>query len=197
MVTMCNQKEIDVENPYLDVFRKADGARNYAIMSMRFNLRQKYAFAVPTFEVIRTIVAENPRIVEIGAGNGYWAWMLEQAGAEVFPYDTDPLVGHHDNKYFKGTHQWVPVMEGGPAFAADHPDCALLLCWPPMSSMAYDAVMAYTGNTLWYIGEGDGGCTADESFFDELGRNWEYVESYQIPQWWGINDGVTLYRRKK
>lgn len=63
-------------------------------------LSERFAWAVPTDEAILAIAELGP-IVEIGAGTGYWAWLLEQAGAEVLAFDAE-LGGNH----------WVA--EGGP-----------------------------------------------------------------------------------
>lgn len=48
---------------------------------------REYAFAVPTPEAVRQIVQVAPRIVDFGAGTGYWAKILTAAGADVVAID--------------------------------------------------------------------------------------------------------------
>mmetsp|Transcript_7858 Transcript_7858/g.19988 ORF Transcript_7858/g.19988 Transcript_7858/m.19988 type:complete len:164 (-) Transcript_7858:188-679(-) len=46
----------------------------------------KYAWAIPDQRAIRIIANFSP-LVEIGAGKGYWAMLLRQAGADVLALD--------------------------------------------------------------------------------------------------------------
>lgn len=63
--------------------------------------------------------------------------------------------------------------------------------------MAFDALSYYEGEWLLYIGEFEGGCCADDLFFQALAEDWEEVEvHYDMIQWSGINDYAALYRRK-
>lgn len=48
-----------------------------------------YPEYVPTDEAIDTILEHSP-ILEIGAGDGYWAYVLENAGCEIIPTDMLP-----------------------------------------------------------------------------------------------------------
>jgi hypothetical protein len=54
---------------------------------------------------------------------------------------------------------------------------------------------AYDGNTIVYVGEGEGGCCAGEDFF-EFVSEWNLIETIPIPQWDGIHDYMFVYRRK-
>lgn len=76
---------------------------------------------------------------------------------------------------------------------------AMLLCWPPYDSpMAFDALSAFRGQYLFYIGEGAGGCTADDDFFDLLDEKWELVTICEdFYSWAGIRDNLHLYKRKE
>jgi hypothetical protein len=93
---------------------------------------------------------------------------------------------------------FFPVEQGSVEKLAQHRNRALLLSWPPYDKpFAYEALSAFPGDTLFYIGEGDGGCTGDDAFFRLLYEEWEEVE--YCPDhisWSGIRDYLTLYRRK-
>ncbi len=159
-------------------------------------LIHRYAFAVPHDAAIELLVGLG-RIVEIGAGTGYWAALLRAEGATVFPYDSSPPGPGVSNHYFPEGSLYTLVEVGGPEKAAEHPDCALFLCWPPYSdSLAYDALCAYRGDTVVYVGEGAGGCTGDDDFHAALETGWEQSRVMPIPQWPGIHDDLYMYTRK-
>jgi hypothetical protein len=93
---------------------------------------------------------------------------------------------------------YFPVQEGEAAeVAGRHPDRVLFLCWPPYNtSMAVDALLAYEGDRVVFIGEGDGGCTGDDQFFEVLRRDWvEEAFLMSHVQWDAIHDFVFVYRR--
>jgi hypothetical protein len=111
---------------------------------------------------------------------------LEQKGIDVLCYDQEtPSKG------------WFEVSAGSVEKAAEHSDRALLLCWPPYDEpMAADCLSQYSGDVLVYVGEGYGGCTGDDRFHDMLSAEWKEVEHVCIPQWSGIHDYLTIYRRQ-
>lgn len=141
--------------------------------------QMRYAFAIPSPEAIEAIAAMEP-IVEIGAGTGYWAHELKRAGAIVMPFDIAPPNGgpNPENKWPFGP-AWTNVLEGSPESLASDlyspywADWTLLLCWPYMDAMAFRALRVFQGRRVVYVGEGHGGCTASDKFFDLLNRKWE------------------------
>lgn len=163
----------------------------------RHELVVKYAWAIPTAEAIDKIVEHSPHgVVEIGAGGGYWAMFLRARGVHVMAYDHEPDA-HLQVAKIGG---WSPVAAGGPAKAALWPQHSLFLCWPPYDDpMAFDALCAYSGDTLLYIGEDSGGCTGDEKFHELLESEWTELEdeSVWLPQWPGIHDLLWVYKRKE
>jgi hypothetical protein len=158
----------------------------------RHELVVKYAWAIPTGEAIAAIAAASPAgVVEIGAGTGYWAGLLRVAGVNVLAYDEAP----YDNIQAQGKFSHVDL--GGPEKAALWPSMTLFLCWPPYATpMALLCLDAYKGSTLAYVGEGAGGCNGDDSFHDTLSSEWTVETSVDLPQWDGIHDDLTIYRRK-
>jgi hypothetical protein len=182
-------------------------------LPQRKDLVSEYAWAVPSPATLRRLVAlDLGPVVELGAGSGYWAFCLEQLGMDFVCYDENPPgdTTAEGNHWHPGTRQWVPVLKAGIEAIAMHPDRALMLCWPPYNeAMAAKALRAYQGNTLIYIGEGHGGCTADDEFFAMLGDDtydedyntitneseWKHVESIGVIQWEGLHDTCEVYRR--
>ena len=101
-------------------------------------LRRTFAWGVPTSEALQAIAVHSPRgVVEIGAGTGYWAGLLaERHGLQVHAYDVAPthhgsLNGFHALRGLGNALPFHPVERGGAARAQRHPECTLLLCWPP------------------------------------------------------------------
>lgn len=174
----------------------------------RRELSAAFSFAVPTDEALDAIAALGP-VVEIGAGTGYWAKLLRWRGVDVLAFD---LLGDAHRKWFPhGT--LTDVERGGVEKAAQHADRTLLLVWPPYDeTMAFGAATAYyeaDGQRLVYVGEGSGGCCADDRFFgvigdcwrcecddevcDHPGQQWHKVRDIAIPQWDGIHDWMGVY----
>ena len=59
----------------------------------RRRVTSRWAWAVPDPKAIQFIVdvLDGRPLVEVGAGNGYWASMLSQMGVDVIAYDRSPL----------------------------------------------------------------------------------------------------------
>ena len=182
-------------NPYLDEFVAAhERADALSQFMTRQQLTASYAWAVPTPEAIEAIAKLSP-IVEVGAGTGYWAWLLREAGAEVHAFDIAPPPTPND---YGHTRTWSEVQVGDArkAMAGGRRTHTLLLCWPPMSDMAYTALLAHRGEHVVYVGEGYGGCTANDEFHELLAARYEAIATPPIPRWWGLHDYCTIYRRR-
>lgn len=224
---------VELENPYLDVYRAALAHEIAAGRTLadiykqpsgyctcyeclpvgemesgrppydRYTLVRHYSFAVPDDIAIHAIADLEMPVMEFGAGTGYWAWLLSQTGVEVMAFDLLPpgtpetQNGYHFEKTF------FEVYPGdGPLFMEACSFCnefALMLCWPDYNtSFAHDTLKAYQesgGETLIYVGEDEQGCTADDSFFELLDKEWSLDQMVDIPQWSTIRDYLGIYRR--
>jgi hypothetical protein len=183
-------------------------ARDLASFRIRDYYRNLYGFAIPTAQAISKVLEWSPHgIVEVGAGNGYWAYVLRQWGSDIIPLDIRPVETRTnyywtpDNTNSLGFEQdfrsWVPVynVKDFDYQAKSSEQRALLLVWPPYAdSMASDTLKAYRGDTVIFVGEWDG-CTGDAAFFDALNRDWNHVDGEEIPQWLGLHDHLTIWRR--
>lgn len=186
------------ENPYLDEVLSLvngdmvslygfDGLLNLAKLARsRRELIYKYAFAIPNEPALRKI-AERAPIVEIGAGSGYWAHLLSKMGVDVVAYD---------NWRNPNRTQWFDVQLSDESAVKNHSDRALFLCWPPFKNeMALNTIRQYEGKTVIYVGENEGGCTATDSFFDFLYKQFEQEDSVEIPVWPTMHDRMTIFTR--
>lgn len=146
-----------------------------------------YGWSIPfpmTIEAIAEVC--GGKIVEMGAGKGYWANILHQYGIDIIAYDID---FQHDVKY----HQVLP---GNPLNLNDHPDRTLLLVWPPFRTpMAMECLQNYKGDMVIYVGEFEG-CTGNQDFHDTLTKEWDEVANIPNANWNGIYDSALIYKRK-
>jgi hypothetical protein len=207
---------VGIRNPYweivrqipLDSFRSEFGGRPepdayyfdlrdpMRLMTDRFSLCGAFSWSIPSPGDIAWITERlgGRGIVEPGAGGGYWAWQLAQAGVNVVAYEPE----HPDDNKFVSGEPWYPVLRGDHGETAHHPDRSMLLCWPSYGQpWAAWSLAAYRGDQLFYVGEGEGGCCADDEFFSLLGAEWE--EAGDCPahvSYSGIHCYLTEYRRK-
>lgn len=185
-------------NPYLDLFLSLpswcrrtylggwDTCSEYLPGWLDFKLPivSAYSWAVPTEKAILTIRRHANRLIEIGSGNGYWAWLLWQAGAHVRAFEIFPPL-----------HVWYPIEAGNELESARFPDHALFLCWPPQgSNMADDALRRYSGDVVVYVGEWMVGCATPE-FFWRLREHFHAVDVVELPQWSMRHDRLLVFRR--
>lgn len=161
---------------------------------LRDKLVHRFAWAIPNDEALKVIAKLGP-IVEIGAGTGYWAYLLQQRGVDIRPYDSNPPPGKND--WHAGASPHTKVYRGEAKKAAKFKDRTLMLCWPPYKSiMAYVALAHYEGKNVVYIGEHSGGCVGDKDFHTLLDEEFDLVKTVNIPQWFGIRDHLFVWRRK-
>lgn len=167
----------------------------YGRSHARLRLVREYSWAIPNDAALDLLAGLSP-LVEMGAGGGYWAMLLRERGADILPYDRTPYPLL--NGYV--TRAWVPVTRGGPSKLRRHPNRTLFVCWPSYNERwAAECLRAYRGRTVVYVGEGDGGCTADDHFHDLLAREFytDEDEWVTIPRWWGMNDHLEVWHRRE
>jgi len=155
---------------------------------------RRYAFAIPT-EAALDAVARYAPIVELGAGTGYWTYLLRRRGVDCVAYDLAPP-DRQPNPNRLRPLTWTHVDRGDVGVLAGHAERTLFLCWPSYRDpFAARALAAYVGTRLIYVGEPAGGHTADDDFFSLLARDWQAAENVALPNWPGTRDLLTVYRR--
>lgn len=172
---------------YNDFDWRLDGTKRIS----RQEYVSKYSFAIPNIAALLAIKACGP-IIEVGSGSGYWAYELQKLNVDIIPTD---LYSLEENTY-NFTKQWceiglMPAIEA----AATYSQRALMLVWPSYAeSWAYEACLAYSGNTIIFVGEGSGGCTGCDQLH-ELFETFEEQENINIPVWFGIHDRLSIFKR--
>jgi hypothetical protein len=171
------------------------GRREFKFFADRFDMCSSYSWGICTPGDIAwmTSVLGGQGVVECGAGTGYWAWQLRQAGVDVAAYD--PNEAGVTNGFAR--REWTTVLRDGHEASKHHSDRALFLCWPSYAQpWAAQSLACYTGDLLIFCGEGEGGCTADDDFFRQLETEWEEIGLCPAHlSYWGIHDELTAYRR--
>jgi hypothetical protein len=186
-------------NPYLEFYRAMPPAyrRDPSVpvsaaellspewLRLKAAIAGHFAWAVPTEQAILAVLKYSARVVEIGAGSGYWAWMMRQAGITVAAFDTG-----------SPSFTWDQVARCDERAVLFHPDHTLFLCWPPWNSdMAYNALAWHQGDYLVYVGEWMGG-SANPRFFALLASTFEAVDVVELPQWYNRDDRLMIFRRR-
>jgi len=159
------------------------------VFNARHELTKKYAWAIPNAEAIEQLRMYQP-LIEIGAGKGYWASLID---GDILCFDHK----FNDNPYTDHDELFYPVELGGPEKVAEHPYRTLFLCWPPYSNpMGADCLKLYQGNIFIHVGEGPGGCTGDDEYWQILEEEWVETKTVIIPSWYGIRDYFQVYERR-
>jgi hypothetical protein len=191
-------------NPYWDIVAPSvsgrvvnggnpEGSARLAYAQM--TLQALYAYAIPSPATLDWVAefCAGQRLVELGAGRGYWAAQLARTGLDVEAYDSEPP-DKVDNPSFpragEQANVWHPVGTLD-EFESDRSDHVLFLCWPPGwgSTMASDALASFGGERLIFMGQPRGGMTGDDAFFDALSAGWELAaEDPRYVSWWNLAD---------
>ena len=168
-----------------------------------------YAWAIPTPPAIDALVNLSP-ITEIGAGGGYWAYRVREAGGTIHAYDSKiPIHEREDIPEFSRkavAHWtwedtiykfWVDIEKCEPIWTVPA-ETTLFICWPNFGDTAAAKYLRrYQGENVVYVGEAADGNCAEASFFDALETYWEPVNTLWIPQFLGCFDGFVHYKRRK
>lgn len=155
----------------------------------------RFGFSIPSDEAIAVCATFRP-LLEVGAGSGYWSHELRKAGVDVIA--TDPGTGRY--RFGNGDVAWLkPWVEieritGGEA-VAKYPGRNLLTCWPDMATWPAETLRAFTGKAVLYVGEGEGGCTADKGFHELLRRDYAEGGRVALPHFTGIHDDLEIWMR--
>jgi hypothetical protein len=193
-----------LQNPYLDEFESLMPAWRVPphlrkLTMERYMARQQmvaaYAWAIPNAEAIELLVRHAP-LVEMGAGTGYWAWLVRQGGGDILAFDRYPPPDPR-NRWHAGESQWTEVLPGGARLLARHPGRTLFLCWPPRDEpMEEQCLQAYDGHTLIYVGE----LPADPAKPTALPHpfeSWTVAGTLDLPQWESVTDRLFVLRRRR
>ena len=144
----------------------------------------RFSCSIPNERVLDAIACFGP-VLEIGAGSGYWAYLLKNKGVDIVSVDNRVL-----------ETCWFPevIIQDGLIYLMNNAGCAnrsLMLCWPTCS---FEILKAYRGNLLILIPNPD---PAFRSGFNnmECFKEWQLIRRIDLPFWPKNNDVCLIYRR--
>jgi len=183
-----------------------------------------YSWVPPSRFAIRTIkrFAADEGLLSVGSGKALWEFLLCKEGCKNVIASDNFTLGYNHVSLSDGEIEeakkisddkdrplpsnladkiktFMPVERLDAVQAIEkHPECqTLMLIYPPQArSVAVNALRAFKGKRVVFIGEGAGGCTADDKFFQLLKEEYGEPRIIAVPQWPGSYDEMFLYTRK-
>ena len=120
--------------------------------SYRQGLARRFSYVLPEAHLLEVVRRHSP-LVELGAGTGYWTYLLRVMGADVIAYDNTPVSGPRENRYHLDVSPWTDVLQGDLPVLSHHGDRSLFVCWPPTYSALWEALTFYEGRCVIYVGD--------------------------------------------
>ena len=197
--------------PFND-WRPWDGPRSEVLeqMQLRDEFIVRFGYAILTSDAIRQVkrtLGEGARILEVGAGSGYWSYEFLRAGVDCIA--SDPGTGEYNadvSRDFAPTgrvesRRFVDVQDlsGLEALERYGHDRVLMMVWPENDSWPAGILRAYGGPLVVLCGEpaSELCCTGGEKLFELLAREWVETDQICIPNFFGINDYIGVYSRRR
>jgi hypothetical protein len=190
-----------LEEPLSDSFDK-----NFLLSTALFMIRKEYIsrfgfylISQPFLNICADLF-QDMNILEVGAGTGFLSHQLKNLNLNISAIDQKI---QNNNYGFKNTY-FDLIEDNAIDFLKNHSEFDLIIMsWPNYnSSFAYNILKNMRPKQkLLYIGEGFGGCTANDQFFDLLEkRTIELPETNLLQQysssWPSIHDFPFLYEIK-
>lgn len=148
---------------WVDYFKHSNcGHRLFMSYTERETRINHVGYPILTQETLSALVqlCQNRTVLDVGARTGFMTRNLLKFGIDCLGIDL-----------FETVIDDQRIVEAGDF--RDYDRDIVLLSWPPyLEDLAYQvAATMKSGKTLVYQGEGRGGCTGDDQFFDELNLN--------------------------
>lgn len=149
-----------------------------------------------------TQIAAGRTVLELGSGNGYWAFMLRRA-----PFDARVVAVDNGDSLWRTMWIGDTVRADGGKYLASHEggrDAVLLLVYPQATTeFTRDVLMGYKGNTLCvagtqngngYTGFRDG--TVEGWLEKEMEGVWEKIVQTPLPSFAGKDEALFVFERR-
>jgi hypothetical protein len=167
-----------------------------------------WAFAVPSARAVRLIcrggraagTGRDAALVELGAGQGYWATRCARAlaarGAAVRALDTVPPGGDRTEGWRAPAGAAVEAGTARELEGAAHRTLLLCMPSPGEEGIATEALHSFGGRTVAYVGEWNSGMTGTRGLHAVLLREFTLVRKVELPRWPGTRVCLFLFRRR-
>lgn len=178
-----------------------DAEKNLATFTARRELNEQGLFPLITEDFILALIRcfrdlEAEPVVELACGFGWLSHWIMKYGFQIKKAIDD----FSWERWNFDKRLGFVVKRDAVRYAKRHGEVKLfILSWPYMDRLASRVWKSMKpGQFLLYIGEGDGGCNADEKFFKmvddkEVPDDWGLGKDFL--SFWGIHDRPVLYRK--
>lgn len=145
-------------------------------------LFDRYAEAVPGRSAIEKLKSLG-HLVEVGAGRGYWARILQEHGGSVAAYDRE-----------RQENPWAQVRVGGVDIIERYPGRPVFACWPyrPNGYMK-ELLHRARGRTIALVTAGLDNPIVGDALGDQLRAAWALDSTVHIPTWPLRGDTLTVW----
>ena len=169
----------------------------------------KFGYAILTADAVSGVqraLGQDARILEVGAGSGYWSYEFGRSGTDCIA--SDPGTGEYvvgangelSTNWRTESRKFADVREltGLEAFEKYGHERVLMMVWPDNDSWPGEILRAYRGRVFVLCGEpaSESCCTGGDELFDLLDREWVETDQIRIPNFFGINDYIGIYCRR-
>jgi SAM-dependent methyltransferase len=146
-----------------------------SMMMARESYVGTYGYVLLTEECRNALVAllKGKKVLDAGSGTGYLAHCLAEKGVDVVAIDNSPVGDGGGCSVFHTS--WRRDIDGQVEDHLPGDFDAVILSWPNHDHpFGFEVVSKMrVGQMLVYQGEGAGGCTADDTFFEAInGSGW-------------------------
>lgn len=171
----------------------AGGEKNDLFRWTRKTFLREWGYSIPCREAVAALRMLGP-MVEVGCGSAYWTALLRNAGLDVIA--TDAKAGASEFGFKIGRYADVEQLTALEAVRA-HPRHSVFCSWPsPGEPWATEAVLALEpGDLAAMVLHETVATTGDAALADVLAVSFESIETVCIPQFPGVPDRLTIYRR--
>lgn len=157
-----------------------------------------FSYSIPTLEALTKIkkFVGNKTISEFMSGTGYWSFLLQQIGCKIIPSD---IVVKKTKYRMDGEKNFIKLKRINiGTIKRLTKNNAIMLSWIPYMSYIANNILnlMHSEQKLILIGEEQGGCCANDNFFEILDKEFNLIEVVNIPQFEGINDYIKFYEKK-
>jgi hypothetical protein len=157
-------------------------------------------WALPSREALQAIADTMDMhcintVVDCGCGHALWPALLDQ-WTPITKFTAWDIPRRNPRHVAAGLAPFMPVTTDASCLSDPKPDC-LSFIWPTYAApWAARLLETEQPEFVLYIGEGGGGCTADDRFHELLDSGYDEIVCCDIPTWPGIHDRVFMYQKK-
>ena len=137
------------------------------------------------------------RALEVGAGPALISAELQARNVAVMATDPRPPQATERGRYgFAATLTHVEELDALSAIEHHEPD-VLIWSWPEMDPHTDEALDAFVGTDVVYVGEPEHGCTGSLEFHEILNERFTLIDSFTIPQYPNRHDRCHHFSRRQ